>query len=712
MRRLLLSTTVLALSGGFVLSGDLSGRAILSWQQFDGHTFTTDGFHQTYDARWERQVTTPFRLRLSLRAEEDDGGRDAGFGRASRSFSQLQPGAELLYTLPRFELQGTFDRIRTSGTSESGVTSERTLERNVGRASWRPDGLPAFTLLAESRGSEDPGIALNRVEKLLQGTVDYNWRGLVATAMARHTTLDDGQENFARESDERQGLLGYDGTFFRGRLTTSANVLLSSNALDERATGGATTSLRPLTVTRASHSLDDTPTDDRDAAPRQVGTLIDGELDRPSGISVGPEDRSYQNVAMDFGRAAAVGTARVIVRDAAGRPVPFGGAVRWDVYVSQDGSAWNLLPALATTTFVAAPSYYEVRFAQVTTRFLKLVSFGANTVDTRLTEVQAFERVELAAGELRHTDILLGNVVLSVNARPVERVLLSYDGLLNDLRQESDDRPETTSRGMDHFLSGEVDPWRVLGFVARYQRRGLTQTAGYSQDYEAWTGIVRLRPLDGLEQSVEYTRSTEDNAGIRSTGTTLVLHVFARPYEALDVTLDAGRNQQQYALANGEVERTFVSGTANAQLTRNLRLLLGASFSNSDYGRGEAPVDPNVGLPAQKDERIAAEAYYRASVQLAVSVRVGWADTGDVSGLLQRYHLDWYPFPGGALRIGAQYDQDIDGLTGRQARRFSFTPAWQVNRRMILNFNYTNTDVPSDPAAGTRTLSTTLTVTL
>jgi hypothetical protein len=457
--------------------------------------------------------------------------------------------------------------------------------------------------------------------------------------------------------------------------------------------------------------VDDTPTDDRDVTPRLVGALLDGNLDRPSGVSLGPEDRSYQNVALDLGRSAAVGTVRVIVRDAAGRPVPFGGGVRWDVYVSLDGAAWNLLPTLATTTFVAAPSYYEVRFTQVTTRFLKVVSFGTNTVDTRLTEVQAFERVELAAGELRHTDILLGNVVLSLSARPIDEVRLSYDGLLNDLRQESDDRPETTSRGVDHFLSGEVDPWRVLGFVARYQLRGLTQTAGYSQDYEAWTGIVRLRPLDGLEQSVEYTRSTEDNAGIRSTGTTLVLHFFARPYDALDLTLDAGRNHQQYELAGGDVERSFVSGTANAQLTRNLRLLLGASFSNSDYGL-EAPVDPNVGLPAQKDERIAAEAYYRASVQLAVSVRVGWADTGDVSGLLQRYHLDWYPFPGGALRIGAQYDQDIDGLTGREARRFSFTPAWQINRRMILNFNYTNTDVPSDPAARTRTFATTLTVTL
>jgi hypothetical protein len=711
MRRLLLITTALALRGGFVLSGDLSGRAILSWQQFEGNAFTTDGFHQTYDARWERQVTSPFRVRLSLRAEEDEGGRDAGFGRASRSFSQLQPGAELLYTLPRFELQGTFDQIRTSGTSESGATSERTLERNVGRASWRPDGLPAFTLLAESRGSEDHGIALNRVEKLLQGTVDYGWRSLTATAMARHTTLDDGQENFAREADERQGIVGYDATFYRGRLTTSANVLVSSNALDERATGGATTSFRPITVTRAAHSVDNTPTDDRDVTPRLVGALLDGNLDRPSGVSLGPEDRSYQNVALDLGRSAAVGTVRVIVRDAAGRPVPFGGGVRWDVYVSLDGAAWNLLPTLATTTFVAAPSYYEVRFTQVTTRFLKVVSFGTNTVDTRLTEVQAFERVELAAGELRHTDILLGNVVLSLSARPIDEVRLSYDGLLNDLRQESDDRPETTSRGVDHFLSGEVDPWRVLGFVARYQLRGLTQTAGYSQDYEAWTGIVRLRPLDGLEQSVEYTRSTEDNAGIRSTGTTLVLHFFARPYDALDLTLDAGRNHQQYELAGGDVERSFVSGTANAQLTRNLRLLLGASFSNSDYGL-EAPVDPNVGLPAQKDERIAAEAYYRASVQLAVSVRVGWADTGDVSGLLQRYHLDWYPFPGGALRIGAQYDQDIDGLTGREARRFSFTPAWQINRRMILNFNYTNTDVPSDPAARTRTFATTLTVTL
>jgi hypothetical protein len=68
---------------------------------------------------------------------------------------------------------------------------------------------------------------------------------------------------------------------------------------------------------------------------------------------------------------------------------------------------------------------------------------------------------------------------------------------------------------------------------------------------------------------------------------------------------------------------------------------------------------------------------------------------------LQRYHVDWFPFRGGAVALSGIYDQDVDSVGQRTARRAIFTPAWTVNRHLILSVNYTFIDVSG--RGGTRT---------
>jgi hypothetical protein len=694
-------------------ASDLTGRAIFSYQDF-GTTagLESDAFRRTYELRLERHVVNPLRLRLTLRADHDDGDSDAGRGRLSRSFRRFQPNAELFYNLDKLDLQGSWYLVRQTAFAEGAGEREQRLDRLAGRASWRPDGLPTLTLLSERRGTFDAAAEVDRTESLLQGSLDYVFRDLTVSASSRRTTLDDGELAFARESLQNQGTLSYDHSFFGGRLTTALNASVLDTRIDERAAEGAISVPTPVTITRAAHARDDTPLDDVDRPPVALPALIDGALDRGAGVFIGPGGDSYQNLSLDLARPSEVDTVRVVVRDRSGLEVPSGGGLAWDAYQSPDGVRWTPLPTGAATAFVTGLSAYEVRFPVTTSRYFKVVNPATSTVDSEVTEVQAFLHAAFGAGETRRTDVRIGNGIASVTAQPTTAVTLSYYGLFNGLRQTSDVRPELTSDTVDQTVSLGFDPHRLLGFIARYQDRRLTQSDGFRQDFLAYTGIVRVGLAGVLDETVEAIRTEEDNGGRASTTDTLSFRTYARPYPSWNVSVDAGLQRQRFAGPGIDIDRRHFNAVSSSQLTRRLKLSLSVTLQNSDYDAGLLPGLVPEGLPVGDDRRWTVELFYRSGPQLAVAARLGHAKAAQVSGTVQNYHLDWYPFPGGAVRLGGSYTQDIDAIGQRQVRRLSLVPSWTLNRRVIVNLNYATVDQEGDAVAGTRSFYTTVTLIL
>ena len=74
--------------------------------------------------------------------------------------------------------------------------------------------------------------------------------------------------------------------------------------------------------------------------------------------------------------------------------------------------------------------------------------------------------------------------------------------------------------------------------------------------------------------------------------------------------------------------------------------------------------------------------------------------------------MDWFPFRGGAVALSGIYDQDVDSVGRRTARRLIFTPVWTVNRHLILSLNYTFIDVAGPAPARTRAFQALATLTL
>jgi len=353
MRRTLLPLGCL-LFADLAAAADLSGRAILSYQDFEAETLSSDSFFRSYDLRFERRPIDPLRFRIGIRADQRDGSVDAGAGPTGQDFSQLQPNAELLYALSTFQLQGNYDRIRSRVLVDAGPERERFLERWTGQLSWRPEGLPGLSLQSERRNVQDLSAQIDRIETLFQGTLDYRFKGLMASAITRRQDLDDERAVFARKSRQNEGLLGYDSSLAGGRVSASASLLVSNTHLDEQARAGAVSVPTPVPITRALFAVDDTPGESRDQPPSPVPALIDGNLERGTGLQFGPDGASYQNLSLDLGRPQTLDAFRLHVRDVEGKVV--GVAARhWGTSDRGLTTTWSLLIPSRGALLLSAP---------------------------------------------------------------------------------------------------------------------------------------------------------------------------------------------------------------------------------------------------------------------------------------------------------------------------------------------------------------------
>jgi hypothetical protein len=459
-------------------------------------------------------------------------------------------------------------------------------------------------------------------------------------------------------------------------------------------------------IGRALYARDDTPLDGRDSPLADAPALADGDFQKPAGVPLGPDGTSYQNLAVDMGRLVSLDMFRVYVRDAGGAPVRSPGFVRFDAYRSDDGLTWIPLPGGARSSFDAALSAYVVDFASTGARFLKVVSFGTNVLDTQVTEIEVFQRQTFGAGEVKRTDIRLVSGSATASGKPVEWLTLGYYGLLNANSQTSTTRPEVSTNDSDQIATVQIDPLKTASLTARYERRVSSQTDGFSQSLDAVSAIAHYFPLRTLDATVEFQRSDQDLAGRTSTSNALRAHLYLRLLRSLDFSLDGGVAREVQSSDDHPASRANVTAVTYAQLTDALKVTANVSYQKTTYDGGTPDGAGNgLLLPESKDVRYWAEAYYRTGPQLALTARLGYASSDVFSGLTQGYRVDWRPFGQGAVSIGTIYEEDLDSVSDRRFRRIQILPRWILNRSATLDLNYTIVNSYVGLAGGERGLT-------
>ena len=691
---------------------DLTGDAILSYQRFDSNMFESSLFHQTYDLRLAEMLSDPCQFRLFFRGEDSQGTSNATGLRAHPRLRQLQPVGELYYFLPDLQFESRYELIDTRTSSGLGTQDTRRVDRLTAQLDWHPDRLPGLTLQGERRGNRDDQLNLDQTETRLQGGVDYAFHGLKLLEVNRLATLDDGQAVFARRSVETQGEVSYDDSFFNGRATVSGSYSATWTRLDERAEAGQAVSIpTAVPIVVASTSIDDTPLDDRDHPLLPTPALVDGNLRDSAGISIGPDAGSYRNIGMDLGRVVTLDSFRIDVRDSGGNPVPAGGSVIWNVYVSTDGLSWTPVTGGAATAFNATLSLYEVTIAPAASRYFKVINFGVNSTDTQVTEIEAFFHTAFAPHENRRTNVLLTTGTASLLGRPVDPVTVTYYGLFNSVRQTIEGEPRLTTNDSDQIFSAIADPARFLNLTLRYEQRALSQTGGYRQTFDTYSGVARFAVLETVTTSLEATRILEDDAGQRSVTNGLTLRNFTRLLPALSLSFDVGRQRQEFTTQSRTTDQTLFDAVAIAELTTDLRLTLNATYTRNRNVLEGPLVPADQGVPPARDERYEAELFYRPSRQLGLAARVGYVSSDQASGVVQYYRIEWFPFPGGTLSLGGTYDQDVDAYAGVTSRRLILSPRWTLNPHAILDLTYTRLVQTGTTSARTNTFLAAMTVT-
>jgi hypothetical protein len=680
----------------------------VSWQTLDADVLASQGLHQTYDLRLERALSDTFRLRLSFRGEGADGTSrlDDSYDTKTQ-YRQYQPGAEINWNFSTFQLQGNYDDFRTNSTA-GDLSDERRQRRAVARATWAPEKLPTLTLYGEQRQLTNEAASIDNTEKSVFEALDYTWKGLTLGQNARVLTLDDGGADFARKSTDLQGLARYENSFFGGRASVSANVLVGATRLEERARSGQPVSVPVrILVGRALYAYDDTPLDGRDKPLADLPALMDGDFQKAAGVPLGPDGQSFQNIAVDMGRLVQLDTFRVYVRDIGGAPVKTPGFVRFDAYRSDDGLTWIPMPNGSRTTFDAGLSAYVVEFAVTSARYVKVVSFGTNILDTQVTEIEVFQHQTFGAGEVKSTDIKLGSGSATVAGKPTDWLTLSYYGLFNTNTQTSNTRPELTTQDTDQIAAVQVDPSQTVNLIARYEKRISSQTDGFDQSLDAVTATAHWAPLRTLDVTAEYQRSKQDLAGRLSTSNAVHGHLYMRLLKSLDLSLDGGSAREVQSSDDHPASHLSFTGVTYAQLTDALKLTANVSYQKTSYEGGAPDTANGLLLPASHDTRYWAELYYRPGPQLALTARFGYASSDLFSGPTQGYRVEWYPFSQGTVSIGTIYEEDVDSVSNRRFRRVQLLPRWTLNKSMSLDLNYTVMSTYISLADGTGAISLT-----
>lgn len=673
-------------------AADLTGRADLTAAQDEAVSSSSEYLRQVYTLDYRRQVSLPISFRLGLRYQDDRGSSVAGVEESRIRSRVLAPTASLDYRLESFGLLLSYrlnDEERID--PDTGATLARSIERWAGSVRAQVVEGGDVALAADRLGFSS--ATRRTIDDRVGLTFRYTTPAFRLQNENRIQRFEDDRTGFTRISMGPRITAAYSRSFGNG-WALAAQYLVDYFRTEQEARSSVPVTI-PTEILLAGglYVLDDLPLDTDPMTPEP--RLVDRGFDASAGVSLGPvPGTSFHNLAVDLGRVLSADELRVHVRSATGAPVPFGGPVSFAAYSSQDGLRWAAADGPATS-FDPDLSAYVVTFAPVAARFFKVVSFGVNTVDTLVTELQCFVHETFQPDETLVSSAVRQGLGLVLSAKPWPRVSLGYSGQLNADALSPYRGERTWSTDTSNALHAQLGPFGPYRLEARQTHTWARQPRGFSQSSLASAALARFQPIARLELGLD-ARRTEDRVerelptrlSIRSVTWAASLESRVALYESLSLSASAGVNRQ--SLAGGGTTDYLIGGLrAEARLRRDLDLRLDVTAQRVFSRRGDTSAQ--LAFPLLRVtgyELYVAEATYRPSAQLSLMARAGYAVSGATDGIVQVYRASWLPFPGGAVQLAFDYGEEIDPLTGQSFRRASASPRWDVNRHAVLQLSY------------------------
>jgi hypothetical protein len=677
----------------------LSGRATLQYSGLDAPGAIARTFQETYEGRLHLDLSQAIGATAQVRVDDTRGTlREPTF---TASDSQLvQPRFDLRYRLQPVDLDVGYDLAWQRNASSGGDTGRTLIERLHADAAFSDPGLPSGRLSIWRQTTNDLAVGSNVKDTVAQLSLEHSLGSVRLSGGAQGDWLTDSTTGLTTRTLQPRATIQYDRPVGKTGSVGASYTVSFTDVAQDSLSGVVVSSPVQHFASRGLYGVTDRPSDTTGRPLVPLPALVDGNVEVSSGISLGPDGVSFQNLGVDMGRLVSIDALRVTVRTSAGYPVAYSGGIVWSLWSSDDGLLWNPIGG-ASTTFDSTFSRFESDFPAVTARYFKLVNFGTSTTETYVTELEAFEHVLARPHTTTTSTTLVQAGTVNATASPQPKIHLSFSGLASQATQ--------TSAGSS-FDSGS---WQTIGsasfgpFADRVvvatvgELRGARATAQDSRVGSQVSTTLSVRVADPVSLSLEghqlQDRGSADS--LVSYGTRANASVVLLP-STLELTAGAGADRD--VTTPGPVDTERLSANAGLSSRPFQSLSLGATAS-VQTGSVAQPASAIVLFPQSPASRIyAGTGAWRASERLQLGATVSWMETGGRAGLGQQNRVALDPFPGGAFRLGITYDQSLDPFNGTHLARVLVQPSWRVNRHASLDGSFSDT-IHSDPPPTTHT---------
>lgn len=681
----------------------LSGYLETSYSKF--HTVSTDSAGQstntTSDSITQRySITLDKRLypNLGLLAgglfEKRDVTLESGDVDIDSTSTKMRPFVNLSLRTPLYTVEAGYNRNEDKQKSSGLLPVVTVRETWSSTLSWRPVDLPDAKLEYFRTENFDK-------EKKIQNAIDSRfgfttqYRPVLPVYLRYQVSFgerEDRLSNVTVDEIAHNGKVSYSDRLWQRRISVVSDYSFVHSETKTAAEGGGEVGF-PIFSFLGLSAISDVP---ESVALLPNTLLIDGDFTTNAGINIGRplagEDARQRNIGLDFATDREINTILVSVdRDV----TQVADAFSWRIYTSSDNLNWVLRQTVSPATFNSFSARFEIRFSNVTTRYVKVVvaplspavPFASNFPSILVTELQG--EVRRPASEVtRKTSSTIHLYNLDVRTLVLEKPSLFHEFSL--FLRKIDPLPSlyTISNGLSlqHQFS------KVFSGRARVSREDGKELKGTRVAY-LYTASLAAVPLDTLRHSLVFSGSDESAAGSTSTANSLFLYNSAKLYDGIDVNLGGGISRTEVGTGQ-KTDQSQVNASAYLVPHRVMTFNLTYSGTSTKTNGGEI-------TGQRKDTTDAWEAGLSLTpvqtVYLFGSYRIENVEQGGNGERrnMRNFIANWAPFPDGTVHFNFYYNESF--LSENKTRNRSIVPSlrWNVTARSYLDLSYQNVKTES-----------------
>ena len=595
----------------------------------------------------------------------------------------LSPFAEINLNNPIYKA-GLAVRKRRIDESISGLPDTRAdrdeITTTLGMTP--PELFPEWFLRYSHIHTYDDPETVDQIRKVLEFDTAYRpLRNLSLDYAYLRVKTDERTFDFDTLEQNHFGKIQYAHNFFDNRLSMGTSYTLNYTKLEF--TSGTGSAEIPLLRSAGLFSLDNTP-DDGPALSANPA-LIDGNVVTSAGIDIGTNGDQTQavNIGVDLGLPQTVDQIRIWVDRELTAVIA--NSFSWDVYTSPDNtdlSVWTLVATVSPAAFGTFETRFEISFAAVNTRFIKVVTRplslvvpGANNFpNIFVTEIQAFI-TQSGADADTESEVTDHNYSLNLTGRLSDKTTVGYTLLYSQQNLDPQNEKRTQlSNGIN--LSHIFNNTFSSSAYGQRTDRSVLDEDDINYTYGAALKAAWLRTFN---QSLTYSGIYEDS----DFGTAYQNSIFLRSnsilYRGWSAFVDVGYSWEE-PVDGSQINSYFLRPGTNFQPHRKVTLNLDYQYKRTEQS--------GLDIGPRTESKWDVQAFYTPLDTLSLFARINGVERDGSTNTFQNYTVTWSPFRDGDLQFFFRYNESLISEGNQKQRVVGPSLKWTIGRHIFLDTSY------------------------